>query len=67
MLRISIRDLRSGAFLTPGFRTRNRLHQVLITVATKKDKTFISPLLLLLLDPRSHIRDPGWIKNQDPQ
>jgi hypothetical protein len=25
-----------------------------IIVATKKDRTFISPLLLLLLDPRSH-------------
>ncbi len=28
---------------------------------------FLHPsLLLLFLDPGSEIRDPGWVKNQDP-
>jgi hypothetical protein len=27
---------------------------------------FPPPLLLLLLDPGTEIRDPEWIKNKDP-
>ncbi len=27
---------------------------------------FHPSLLLLVLDPGSEIRDPGWVKNQDP-
>jgi hypothetical protein len=38
-------------------------------VATKKGMTthfFHTSLLLRFLDQGSEIRDPGWVKNQDP-
>jgi hypothetical protein len=56
---------------------RNIFFKFVTFVATKEDMTtpnFFHPSLLLLFldpgseirDPKSGIRDPGWVKNQDP-
>jgi hypothetical protein len=55
VLRIQIRDLGSGAFLTPGSEIWNRF----VPDPGPQTHTFYSCCWM-------RIRDPGWIKKQDP-